>query len=99
MDQSVNLKGTLAVPTSMAEKIIRRFPMAKLVRENGKLVLPFVVKGTVQDPVFRLDTKSLGNQVQKKVKERLEKVMQGDAQELQKLLNEGKDLLKHFFRK
>lgn len=99
LDQSVELKGTLAVPPSMADEIIRRFPMAKVVRQEGQLVLPFVVQGTVQNPVFRLDTKSLGNQVKKKVKERLEKVLKGDKQELQKLLNEGKDLLKHFFRK
>jgi hypothetical protein len=49
--------------------------------------------------LLRLDTKILGKQVQKEVEERLEKVLQGDDQELQKLLGEGKDLLKHFFRK
>jgi hypothetical protein len=62
-------------------------------------VLPFVVRGTIQDPKLRLDTQSLGNQVQKKIKKRLEKALQGDDQELQKLLDEGKDLLKRFFRK
>ena len=99
LDQSLNLKGTLGVPPAIADKIIRRFPLAQFVRQKGQLMLPFVVRGTVQAPVLRLDTQSLGNQVQKKVEERLEKVLQGDDQELQKLLNEGKDLLKHFFRK
>ena len=99
LDQSVNLQGTLGVPPAIADKIIRRFPMAQVVRQKGQLVLPFVVRGTVQDPVLRLDTQSLGNQVQKKVEERLEKALQGDDQELQKLLDEGKDLLKQFFRK
>jgi len=99
LDQSVNLQGTLTVPPSIAEKIIQRFPMAKLVRQEGQLMLPFVVKGTVQDPVLRLDTQLLGNQVRKKVEERLEKALQGDDQELQKLLNEGKNLLQQFFRK
>jgi uncharacterized protein involved in outer membrane biogenesis len=99
LDQSVNLKGTLGVPPTIADKIIRRFPMAKVVKQKGQLVLPFVVRGTVQDPVLRLDTQSLGNQVQKKVEDRLEKALQGDDQELQKLLDEGKDLLKHLFRK
>jgi uncharacterized protein involved in outer membrane biogenesis len=99
LDQSVNLKGRLGVPPAIAEKIIRRFPMAKVARQEGRLVLPFVVRGTMQDPVLRLDTQTLGNQVQKKVEERLEKALQGDDQELQKLLDEGKDLLKHFFRK
>jgi hypothetical protein len=99
LDQSVNLKGALGVPPAIADKIIRRFPMAKVVRKKGQLELPFVVGGTVQNPVLRLDTQSLGNQVQKKVEERLKKALQGDDQELQKLLDEGKDLLKHFFRK
>ena len=99
LDQSVNLQGTMGIPSAMAEKIIQRFPMAKVVRQEGQLVLPFVVRGTVQDPKLRLDTQSLGNQVQKKIKKRLEKALQGDDQELQKLLDEGKDLLKHFFRK
>jgi len=99
LDQSVNLKGALGVPPAIADKIIRRFPMAKVVRKKGQLELPFVVGGTVQNPVLRLDTQSLGNQVQKKVEERLKKALQGDDRELQKLLDEGKDLLKHFFRK
>jgi len=98
-DQSVKLQGTLAVPPSIADKIIPRFPMANLVRQEGQLVLPFVIQGTVQDPVFRLDIRSLGKQVKKKVEERLEKVLKGDKQELQKLLKEGKDLLKQFFQK
>ena len=99
LDQSVNLKGTLGVPPAIADKIIRRFPMAKVVKQKGQLVLPFVIRGTVQNPVLRLDTQSLGNHVQKKVEKRLEKALQGDDQELQKLLDEGKDLLKHLFRK
>jgi hypothetical protein len=98
LDQSVNLAGTIAVPSSMAEKIIQRFPLAKLVRQEGQLVLPFLVQGTVQNPVFRLDTRILGDQVRKKVEQRLEKALQGDKRELQKLLDEGKDLLRQFFR-
>jgi len=99
LDQSVKLKGTLAVSPSMAEQIIQKFPMANVVRQERQLALPFVMQGTVQDPVFRLDIRSLGKQVKKKVEERLEKVLKGDEQELQKLLKEGKDLLKHLFRK
>ncbi len=98
-DQSVNLQGSLRVPPTIADKIVQRFPMAKVVRQEGQFVLPFVVRGTVHDPKFRLDTQSFGSQVQKKIEKRLEKVLQGDDQELQKLLNEGKDLLKQFFRK
>ncbi len=99
LDQSMALRGTVSVPPSVADKIVQRFPLAKAARKGGHLVLPFVVRGMVQDPKLRVDTRSLGNQVKKKVEERLEKVLQGDDQELQKLLDEGKDLLKQFFRK
>ncbi len=99
LDQSVAMRGAVSVPPSVANKIIQRFPLAKAARKEGQLVLPFIVRGTVQEPKFRMDTQSLGNQVKKKVEERLEKVLQGDDQELQKLLDEGKDLLKQFFRK
>ncbi len=99
LDQSVNFQGTIGVPSAVADKIVRRFPMAKMVRQSGQLQLPFVVKGTAQDPVFRLDSQSIGRQVQKKVEKRLEKVLQGDNQEIQKLMDEGKGLLKQFFGK
>ncbi len=99
LDQSVALRGTVSISSSMADKIMQRFPLAKAARKEGQLVLPFIVRGTAQDPKFRVDTQSLGNQVKKKVEERLEKVLQGDDQELQKLLDEGKDLLRQFFRK
>ncbi len=99
LDQSLNLQGTLTVPPTIAEKITQQFPMALAVRREGQLLLPFVVQGTIQNPRLRLNSQLLGQQVKKKVEERLEKVLQGDDQELQKLLDDGKDLLKQFFRK
>ncbi len=99
LDQSLKVKGKVSVSPGLAAQIIQRFPMVNVMRQEGRLVLPFVVQGTVQEPIFRLDSRSLGSQVQKKVEERIEKVLEGDDQELQKLLDEGKDLLKQFFRK
>ena len=99
MNESVNIQGTFSVVPAIAEKIVQRFPLAKTVRQEGRLMLPFVVRGTVQDVKFRLDTQSLGSQVQKKLQKRFEKVLKGDDQELKKLLDEGKDFLKHFFQK
>lgn len=98
-DQSVDLQGRIAVPRAIADQVIQRFPQAKLVLRAGQLELPFVVKGTVQNPVLGLDTRSLGNQIQKNVEKRLEKVLQGDNQELKNLLKDGQEFLKQFFRK
>jgi hypothetical protein len=93
-NRSLKLQGNLAVLPAIGDRIIQRIPMAKIVRQQGQLVLPFEVMGTVQDPVLQLDTRSFGNQVKKNVEERLEKVLQGDEQELQQLLKDGEDLLK-----
>ncbi|MCA9419949.1 MAG: hypothetical protein KC592_02955, partial [Nitrospira sp.] len=96
-DESLNLQGNLAVSRTFGERIIQRFPMAKVAWHQGKLVLPFTVLGTVQKPLLQLDTQSLGHQVKTNVERRIEKVLQGDEQELQQLLQDGADVLKQLF--
>jgi AsmA protein len=96
-DESLNLQGNLAVSRTIGDRIIQRFPMAKVAWHQGKLVLPFTVRGTVQKPLLQLDTQSFGQQVKTNVERRIEKVMQGDEQELQQLLQDGADILKQLF--
>ncbi|MEJ2232240.1 MAG: AsmA-like C-terminal region-containing protein, partial [Nitrospirales bacterium] len=60
-DRSLKLHGNLAISPDIGDRIIRRFPMAKVVRQKGQLVLPFEVRGTVQKPLLQLDTKSFGS--------------------------------------
>jgi hypothetical protein len=98
-DRSLKLQGSLAISSAISDRIIRQFPLAKVVRQQGQLVLPFEVKGTLPEPVLQLDTRSFGNQLQKNVEQRLEKALQGDEQELQQLLKDGEDLLKQLFGK
>jgi hypothetical protein len=96
-DRSLKLQGTLGIPPSIGDQVIRQYPMAKIVRQQGQLILPFVVKGTVQEPELQLDMKSIGDQVKRNVERKIEKALQGDEQELQKLLKEGEDVLKQLF--
>lgn len=96
-DHSLKLQGNLTLSPVIGDRIVRRFPMAKMVKQQGRLVLPFQVKGTVQRPRLQLDTKSFGDQIQKDVERRLEKVLQGDEQELQQLLKDGEDVLRQLF--
>ncbi len=96
-DESLNLQGNLAVSRTIGDRIIQRFPMAKVAWHQGKLVLPFTVLGTVQQPLLQLDTQSFGQQVKMNVERRIEKVLQGDEQELQQLLQDGADVLKQLF--
>ncbi|WNM58828.1 AsmA family protein [Candidatus Nitrospira allomarina] len=96
-DESLNLQGNLVVSRTIGERIIQRFPMAKVAWHQGRLVLPFTVMGTVQKPVLHFDTQSFGQQVKTNVERRIEKVLQGDEQELQQLLQDGADVLKQLF--
>ncbi len=96
-DRSLNLQGNLALSPAIGDRVIQRFPMAKIVTQQRELVFPFKVKGTVQQPRLQLDTKSLGDQVQQNVERRLEKALQGDEQELQQLLKDGEDVLRQLF--
>ena len=96
-DRSLKLQGNLAISPDIGDRIIRRFPMAKVVGQKGQLVLPFEVGGTVQEPLLQLDTKSFGDQVKKNVEQRLEKALQGDEQELRKLLKDGEEILRQLF--
>jgi hypothetical protein len=98
-DRALKLQGNLAFSSAISDRIIRQFPLAKVARQQGQLVLPFEVKGTLPEPVLKLDTRSFGNQLQKNVERRLEKALQGDEQELQQLLKDGEDLLKQLFGK
>lgn len=96
-DRSVMFQGNLVMSPDIGDRIIQRFPMAKIVWHEGLLALPLKVKGSLQEPVLQLDTKSLGNKVQKNVEKRLEKVLQGDDKELRQLLKDGEDLLRKLF--
>ena len=96
-DRSLQLRGTFGLPPALGDQIIQQYPLATIVRQQGLLMVPFVVKGTIQQPELQLDMQSLGEQVQKNVERRIEKALQGDEQELQHLLQDGEKLLKQLF--
>ncbi|MCA9499507.1 MAG: AsmA family protein [Nitrospira sp.] len=97
LNETLELQGNLAVSSTIGDRIVERFPVAKIARNQGRLVLPFIVRGTIQKPLLQLDTKSFGNQVKTHVERRIEKVLQGDEQEFQQLFRDGSDILKHLF--
>ncbi|MGD9852772.1 MAG: AsmA family protein [Nitrospirales bacterium] len=97
-DNRVNIQGEFLFPQRIAKKIFQRFPLAKVAKKEKGLSLPFVVKGTTQAPSFLLDTQSLGKQLQQKVNQAIEKMLQGDEKDMQELLKDGRDLLRKFLR-
>ncbi len=98
-DQSLGMRGKLALSEKITKKVLKRIPLAKVARRDGRLILPFVTKGTVQNPDVQLDTKFLSEALQQKVEQKLQKALEGDGKELKGLFKEGKGLLKNLFGK
>ena len=97
-DEKVKGQGEFSFPQKIAKAVIQRFPLARVAMTGDRLTIPFVIEGTVQTPVLRLNTQSLGTQLQQRVNQALEKALQGDKQDMQELLQEGSQLLRQFFR-
>ncbi len=98
-DQSLGMRGKLALSEKVTKKVLKRIPLAKVARRNRQLVLPFVTGGTVSNPDVQLDTKFLSEALQKKVEQKLQKALEGDGKELKGLFKEGKGLLKNLLGK
>ena len=97
-EQRIKIQGEFLFPQNITQKIIQRFPLAKVAKKEKGISLPFVVNGTTQDPSLQMDTRSLGSQIQQKVNQAIEKMLQGDEKDMQELLNDGRDLLRKFLR-
>lgn len=97
-EQRIRIQGEFFFPQNISQKIIQRFPLAKVAKKEKGISLPFVVNGTTQAPSLQVDTRSLGSQIQQKVNQAIEKMLQGDEKDMQELLNHGRDLLRKFLR-
>ena len=98
-NQRLNIQGEFYLPPKVSESVTRRYPLAKVALKENRLRMPFVVKGTMQEPVLMLNTQSWEKQLQQRVNQTIEKVLQGDEKDLQELLHEGRDLLRQFLRR
>jgi AsmA protein len=96
-DRSLKVHGELVLPPQMAEKILRRYPMAKVALKGERFIIPYVVQGTLDAPRLGLDARVLGAQVKSLVRETVEKALKGDDEEIQQLLKKGEEALKKFF--
>jgi AsmA protein len=97
LDQSLNLKLNLNLSQALSQKIGSGSPIAKIAMSGGRLSLPLVITGSMQAPVYGLDTKILAGKVQEQVQEKVrgavEDVLQGKAKP-DDLKQQGKELLK-----
>ena len=96
-DQTLNLALNLNLTQGMSQRIASSSPVAKVAMKEGRLRLPLVVTGTVQNPSYGLDTKALTGKVQEHVQERAKDAVEGILKGTTKpsdLKKEGEDLLK-----
>lgn len=96
-DQTLNLALNLNLTQGMSQKIASSSPVAKVAMKDGRLRLPLVVRGTVQNPSYGLDSKALTGKVQEHVQERAKDAVEGLLKGTTKpsdLKKEGEDLLK-----
>ena len=96
-DQTLNLALNLNLTQGMSQKIASSSPVAKVAMKDGRLRLPLVVTGTVQNPSYGLDSKALTGKVQEHVQERAKDAVEGLLKGTTKpsdLKKEGEDLLK-----
>jgi uncharacterized protein involved in outer membrane biogenesis len=96
-DQTLNLALNLNLTQAMSQKIAGASPVAKVAMRDGRLRLPLVITGTVQNPSYALDTKAFTGKVQAQVEEKVKSTVEGLLQGTTKpsdLKKEGEDLLK-----
>jgi AsmA protein len=96
-DHTLKLAVNLNLSQTMSQKIAGSSPVAKVAMKDGRLRLPLVITGTVENPSYGLDTKAFTGKVQEQLQEKaqtaVEGLLQGTTQPSD-LKKEGKDLLK-----
>lgn len=96
-DQTLNLALNLTLSQSLSRSVIKSSPIAKIALSNGRLRLPFRITGSMQNPSYGLDMKSLTGKAQEQVQKKIEDTVEGLIQGTTKpsdLENEGRELLK-----
>ncbi len=97
LDQTLNLGVNLNVSQALSHKIAGSSPVAKLAMKEGRLRLPLVITGSLQNPSYGLDMKGLTGKVQEQVQEKAKEAVKGlleGTTKPQDLKQQGKDLLK-----
>lgn len=99
-DQALNLALNLNLSQPLSQRLAGSSPVGKLGLKEGRLRLPLLITGTVQDPAYKLDLKELTGKIQEQVQEKAKEAVKGlldGTTKPQDLKEQGKDLLKGLF--
>jgi len=98
-DRTLNLAVNLNLSQALSQKISGSTPVAKVAMKEGRLRLPLLITGTLQNPSYGLDAKAFTGKVQEQLQEKAKTAVEGLLQGTTKpsdLKKEGEDLLKGF---
>ena len=101
-DQALNLAMTLNLSQALSRQLAGASPVTKLALKDGRLRVPFLITGTVQNPSYGLDTKGLTGKVQEQLQEKARETVKGLIEGTTKpedLKQQGRDLLKELLNR
>jgi len=96
-DQTLNLAVNMNLTPGLSQKIAGSSPVVKVALKDGRLRLPLLITGTMQNPSYALDSKALTGKIQEQVQEKAKSTVEGLLRGTTKpsdLKKEGEDLLK-----
>ncbi len=96
-DQRLNLAVNLNHSQAMSQKIAGLSSVARVAMKDGRLRLPLLITGTVQNPSYALDTKAFTGKLQEQVQENAKRAVEGLLQGTttpSDLKKDGENLLK-----
>ena len=96
-DQTLNLAVNMNLTPGLSQKIVGSSPVVKVALKDGRLRLPLLITGTMQNPSYALDSKALTGKIQEQVQEKAKSTVEGLLRGTTKpsdLKKEGEDLLK-----
>ena len=96
-DKRLNLAVNLNHTQAMSQKIAGLSSVARVAMKDGRLRLPLLITGTVQNPSYALDTKAFAGKLQEQVQENAKRAVEGLLQGTttpSDLKKDGENLLK-----
>lgn len=100
LDHTIDARLRLVLSRALSQRAAASSPVARAALSGGRLSLPLLITGTLDAPVYRLDTKVFAGKIQeqgkKKVKEAVEGLLErsGESEDVKR---RGKELLKGLF--
>lgn len=99
-DHALNMTVNLNLSESLSQQLAASSPVARLALKEGRLTLPLLIGGTLEEPTYGLDMKGLTGKVQEQIKQKAQEAIGGLLKGTTKpkdLEQEGKQLLKGLF--